>query len=62
MSGPPYNLTVPKYNGDIKKLADFILNPTKISPDYPPMPNPGLKPKEAAAVSQYLIDKVSGKK
>ncbi len=60
--GPPYKETVPKYNGDIKKLSGFILNPTKMSPDYPPMPNPGLKPKEADAVAQYLIDQVMGKK
>ncbi|MEO8446272.1 MAG: c-type cytochrome [bacterium] len=60
--GPPYDQTVPAYNGDVKKLAAFIMNPVKKSPDYPPMPNPGLKPKEADAVAQYLIEKVSGKK
>lgn len=59
--GPPYQQTIPKYNGDVKKLSTFILNPVKVSPDYPPMPNPGLKPKEADAVAKYLIDKVSGK-
>lgn len=60
--GPPYEQTVPTYNGDVKKLSAFILNPQKISADYPPMPNPGLKPREADAVAQYLIEKVSGKK
>jgi len=60
--GPPYNETVPTFNGDVKKLSAWIQNPTKVFPDYPPMPNPGLKPKEADAVAQYLIDKVSGKK
>ncbi len=60
--GPPYEQTVPAYNGDVKKLSAFILNPQKISADYPPMPNPGLKPREADAVAQYLIEKVSGKK
>lgn len=59
--GPPYMSTVPAYNGDVKKLSSFILNPTKKSPDFPPMPSPGLKPKEADAVAKYLIDKVSGK-
>lgn len=59
--GPPYQQTIPKYNGDVKKLSTFILNPVKVSPDYPPMPSPGLKPKEADAVAKYLIDKVSGK-
>ena len=60
--GPPYQVTVPTYNGDVKKLAGFILNPVKKNPDFPPMPSPGLKPKEADAVAKYLIEKVSGKK
>ncbi len=60
--GPPYNQTIPTFNGDIKKLSAFIQNPYKVFPDYPPMPSPGLKPKEADAVAQYLIEKVSGKK
>lgn len=60
--GPPYNETVPTFNGDVKKLSAWIQNPTKVFPDYPPMPNPGLKPKEADAVAQFLIERVSGKK
>lgn len=56
--GPPHDQVVPKYGGDVQKLAKFILNPQKIDAGYPPMPNPGLKPKEAAAVAKYLIDKV----
>ncbi len=59
--GPPYNETVVKYNGDVQKLADFIFNPQKIDPAYPPMPNQGLKKKEANAMAKWLIDKV-GKK
>lgn len=59
--GPPYQQTVPTFNGDVKKLSAWIQNPTKVFPDYPPMPNPGLKPKEADAVAKYLIDKVGGK-
>lgn len=58
--GPPYNQTIPTFNGDVKKLSAWIQNPQKVFPDYPPMPNPGLKPKEADAVAKYLIDKVSG--
>lgn len=60
--GPPYNETVPTFNGDIKKLSAFIQAPYKVFPDYPAMPNPGLKPKEADAVAQFLIEKVGGKK
>jgi len=59
--GPPYQETVPKYNGDVKKLAAYILNPVKINPDYPPMPNQGLKEKEAEALAQWLIQKTTGK-
>lgn len=59
--GPPYDLTVPKYNGDVQKLAEYIFNPQKIDPNFPPMPNQGLKKKEATAVAQWLISKVSKK-
>ena len=59
--GPAYQQTVPKYNGDVQKLADFIFNPQKIDPAFPPMPVQGLKKKEALALAQWLIDKV-GKK
>lgn len=60
--GPPYQETVPKYNGDVKKLAQFIYNPVKMNPDYPPMPNQGLKMPEAEAVAKYIIDRVNQKK
>ena len=60
--GPPYQQTIPTYNGDVKKLSSYILNPVKKNPEYPPMPAQPLKPKEADAVAQYLIEKVSGKK
>ncbi|MBK6879107.1 MAG: c-type cytochrome [Ignavibacteria bacterium] len=60
--GPPYQQTVPTYNGDVKKLSAFILKPTKKNPEYPPMPAQPLKQKEADAVAQYLIDRVAGKK
>ncbi|HEY3251776.1 MAG TPA: c-type cytochrome [Ignavibacteria bacterium] len=60
--GPPYQQTVPKYNGDINALAEFIYNPIKKDPAFPPMPNQGLKKKEAQAMAKWLIDMVSGKK
>ncbi len=59
--GPPYLETVPKYGGDEKKLAQFIYNPTKVNPDYPPMPNQGLKMAEAEAVAKFIIEKVNKK-
>lgn len=55
--GPPYRETLPKYNGDLKKLAAYIYNPSKINPEYPPMPNQGLKMAEAEAVAKFLLEK-----
>ncbi|MCX6168071.1 MAG: cytochrome c [Ignavibacteriales bacterium] len=53
--GPPYNTTMPKYEGKRDLLVKFILNPVKVNPDYPAMPNQGLKPKEAEAIADYLL-------
>jgi cytochrome c len=58
--GPPYNETIPKYNGDKAKIMAFVLNPSKINPAYPPMPNQGLKPAEADSIVSYLLSKVAG--
>ena len=57
--GPPYQQSVPKYNGDVNKLAEYIYNPQKIDPAFPPMPNQGLKKKEAQAIAKWLIDQVN---
>lgn len=54
--GPPYNEVLPKYEGNVKQLISFIRNPVKVNPEYPPMPNPGLKPNEAKAVAEYLLE------
>lgn len=54
--GPPYKQTLPKYEGNENKLIQFILNPQKINPEYPSMPNPGLKPNEAKAVAKYILE------
>ena len=56
--GPPYKETLPKYNGDVEKVAAFVLNPTKVNPAYPPMPNQGLKPAEARAIAKYILEEV----
>jgi len=53
--GPPYNSTLPKYEGKKDLLVKFILNPVKVNPDYPAMPSQGLKPKEAEAIAEYLL-------
>lgn len=53
--GPPYNETLPKYEGKKAELVKFILNPVKINPAYPAMPNQGLKPKEAEAIADYIL-------
>ncbi|RPI15292.1 MAG: hypothetical protein EHM58_14470 [Ignavibacteriae bacterium] len=61
--GPPYQQTIPKYNGDLNALAEYIYNPVKKDPAYPPMPNQGLKKKEAQALAKWLLDQVAaGKK
>jgi cytochrome c len=53
--GPPYVTVLLKYEGDIQQLIAFISNPKKVNPDYPPMPNQGLKITEVEAVAGYLI-------
>lgn len=53
--GPPYKEVLPKYEGNKDKLIQFVLNPVKVNSEYPPMPNQGLKPKEAEAVVEYLL-------
>jgi cytochrome c len=57
--GPPYDETVPKYQGDRAKLAGFILNPVKVDPSYPAMPKLGLTRREAQAVAEYLLKTVA---
>ncbi len=56
--GPPFKEVLPKYKGDLKKLKSFIKNPYKVNPDYPPMPNLGLKEKEIDAVIEYLMEEL----
>ncbi|MBI2419120.1 MAG: c-type cytochrome [Ignavibacteriales bacterium] len=56
--GPPYKESLPKYAGDVNKLVEFVKNPTKVNPAYPPMPNQGLKPAEARAIAKYILEEV----
>lgn len=53
--GPPYSSVLPKYEGDIEKLKQFILNPVKVDADYIAMPNQGLKPHEAESAAMFLM-------
>ena len=54
--GPPYKETLPKYEGKMEELVNFIGNPVKKNPAYPPMPAQGLKPKEVKAVAKYIME------
>jgi mono/diheme cytochrome c family protein len=58
--GPPYDETVPKFNHDEAALASFILNPHRVDTNYPPMPNLGLRPREAQSAAMYLMQTVTG--
>jgi cytochrome c len=58
--GPPYKVVIPKYGGDKAKLVAFVLNPVKVDPAYPPMPNQGLKPAEADSIAAFLLSKYGG--
>ncbi len=60
--GPPHDEVIPKYVGKEAQLVAFIRNPVKVNPDYPPMPNPGLKPNEAKAVADYLLERLAEEK
>ncbi len=53
--GPAYNDILSKYENDMQGLTKFILNPVKINPEFPSMPNQGLKPNEAKAIAEYIM-------
>lgn len=53
--GPPYNSVLNKYVGKKDELVKFVLNPVKVNPEYPVMPNQGLKPNEAEAIADYIL-------
>lgn len=56
--GPPHDEVVPKYFGKENQLVAYLRNPVRVNPEYPPMPNPGLKPVEAKAIAEYILAKV----
>ncbi len=58
--GPPYREVIPKYDGRKAMLMAFVMNPVKVNPAYPNMPNQGLKPSEADSIATFLLGKVMG--
>lgn len=60
--GPPYLETVPDYRGDVEALKAYIANPEKKRPDYPRMPQLGLREAELDSVATYLIREVEARR
>ncbi|UCH84958.1 MAG: c-type cytochrome [Candidatus Latescibacterota bacterium] len=58
--GPPLNTVLPKYAGDMEALVSFIQKPSKVDPDYPPMPAPGIPLVDIKSVAAYLLGVGSG--
>lgn len=56
--GPPLNAVLPKYKEKQDDLIAFIKNPTKIDPQYPAMPNPGLTMIQIKSVVKFLMIKM----
>jgi cytochrome c551/c552 len=56
--GPPYYESIPKYEGRKADLINFVLNPVKKDPAYPPMPSQGLKSAEADSIVSYILRKI----
>ena len=54
--GPAYKDVLPQFENDMDALVSFILNPKKVNPDFPAMPNQALKPQEAKAVALYIMN------
>jgi cytochrome c len=59
--GPPYKSVLGKYKGNKPQLVSFVLNPLKVDPEYPPMPNQGLRPAEADSIAIYLLAEFDAK-
>jgi cytochrome c len=56
--GPPLGDVLPKYAGDPERLKNFIRNPVKVDPDYPPMPKLSIKEEEIEVVADYLLGRI----
>jgi cytochrome c len=58
--GPPINSVLPKYVGKPEAMVQFVSNPVKVNPEYPPMPNPGLSLVDVKSVVSYLLGETPG--
>jgi cytochrome c551/c552 len=56
--GPPLDEVLPKYVGDEEGLIDFIRDPVRVNPDYPPMPQLNLSEAEREAVASWLLQRI----
>ncbi|TAL66792.1 MAG: cytochrome c [Bacteroidetes bacterium] len=59
--GPPHKEVMLKYLNNKEGMVKFILNPVKVNPEYPEMPNQGLKPKEAEAIVEFMFKEYGDK-
>ncbi|MBI5325675.1 MAG: cytochrome c [Ignavibacteriae bacterium] len=59
--GPPHKEVMAKYLNNKEGMVKFILNPVKVNPEYPEMPNQALKPKEAEAVVDFMFKEYGNK-
>ncbi|MEJ2720507.1 MAG: c-type cytochrome [bacterium] len=57
--GPPLGTVLPKYADDMDRLVAFVQKPSKVNPDYPPMPAPGLPLFDVKSVAAYLLGRIS---
>jgi cytochrome c len=53
--GPPLYEVLPKYAGNMDGLQEFIKNPVRVNPEYPPMPALGLSDRDIEAVAGYVM-------
>ena len=56
--GPPLQTVLPKYVGKMDDLVGFVQKPSKVNPDYPPMPAPGLPLVDVKSVAAYLLGEI----
>ncbi len=62
--GPSYMSVLPKYEGKLDELTEYIKNPVRVNPEeYPaPMMNTGWSDNDAKAAAEYLLDEYNKRK